>query len=50
MPALADKIPPFIDCVTIAAHADPAGQAGAIALADALQARGIETLIYGAAS
>jgi hypothetical protein len=47
LPALVDKIPSFIDCVTILAHPDPAGQAGAVALADALTARGLEVIVQG---
>jgi hypothetical protein len=49
MPALADKLPEYIECVTIWAHPDPAGQAGAIGLADKLLARGIEAIIQGIA-
>jgi hypothetical protein len=40
MPALAAVIPRFIECVTIYAHADKAGQDGAIKLAVALRMRG----------
>jgi Zn ribbon nucleic-acid-binding protein len=47
MPALADKLPEYIECVTICAHSDAAGQSGASALADALNARGIETILQG---
>ena len=42
MPALADAVPDYIEAVTIFAHPDPAGQRGAVALADTLDARGIE--------
>jgi hypothetical protein len=49
MPALADKLPDYIECCTIWAHSDPAGQAGAIGLADKLLARGIEAIIQGIA-
>jgi Toprim domain len=47
MPVLA--VPDYIACVTICAHPDAAGQKGALALADALAARGIEVLIQGCA-
>ena len=49
MPALADKVPAYVECVMIAAHPDPAGQTGAIALADALSARGVEVILQGIA-
>ena len=42
MPALADAIPAYIDCVTICADADEAGQRGAHGLARALRRREIE--------
>jgi hypothetical protein len=38
------------ECVTIFAHADPAGQSGARELADALVARGVEVRIEGIVS
>ncbi|MCF6110830.1 toprim domain-containing protein [Mesorhizobium muleiense] len=47
MSALAAQMPDWIDCVTIAADPDEAGQRGAIGLADALAARGFETFIEG---
>jgi hypothetical protein len=47
MPALADTVLSYIECVTILAHPDPAGQKGARALANALIARGIEVLVQG---
>jgi Toprim domain len=47
LPALADRVPDWIDCVTVVADPDPAGQAGALALAEALTERGIETLVRG---
>jgi putative DNA primase/helicase len=47
MPALAGIVPGYIECVTIFAHDDNAGQAGATALAERLHARGIEVLIEG---
>jgi hypothetical protein len=50
MPALADRVPRFIECVSIFAHPDPAGQAGAIGLADRLKPRGIETILQGLSS
>jgi hypothetical protein len=49
MPALADKLPSFIECVSIFAHTDPAGEAGALGLADALTARGFEVILQGIA-
>jgi hypothetical protein len=42
MPELADKVPDWIECVTIAAEGDSAGQRGAHQLADRLAVRGIE--------
>jgi hypothetical protein len=47
LPALADKVPNYIECVTIYAHADADGQAGARKLADALFARGFEVRTEG---
>jgi hypothetical protein len=47
MPKLADVIPRYIECVTIYAHADKAGQHGAEQLAQALDQRSIEVLIEG---
>jgi phage/plasmid primase-like uncharacterized protein len=47
MPALAEMLPGYIECVTICAHADKAGQDGALALADALDRRGVEVFIQG---
>lgn len=47
MPKLAAAVPDYIECVTIYAHADPAGQDGAHKLAAALRHRKIETLIEG---
>jgi hypothetical protein len=49
MPALAEKVPPFIEAVTIYAHADEAGQRGMHGLADALVSRGIDVFIEGLA-
>jgi hypothetical protein len=40
MPALADVVPDYIDCVSILAHADPAGIKGANELATRLRTRG----------
>jgi hypothetical protein len=42
MPALSESLPRYIESVTICAHADKAGQNGALALAEALDRRGIE--------
>jgi hypothetical protein len=50
MPALAEKVPDYIDAVTVFAHADTAGQNGAIELAKRLHGRGIEVFIEGIAS
>jgi hypothetical protein len=47
MPALANLVPTYIECVTIFAHADEAGQRGARELAEALHRRGIEVIIEG---
>lgn len=47
LPALAAAVPYYIECVTIFAHPDAAGQRGAYGLADGLVARGIETRIEG---
>jgi hypothetical protein len=49
MPALADAVPSYVEVVTIAAHYDLAGRRAALALADALCARGIETILLGVA-
>jgi hypothetical protein len=38
MPALADRFPPYVESVTICAHRDPAGRAGALVLGEALMA------------
>lgn len=40
LPGLADAVPTYIDCVTIAADDDRAGKAGAIKLMELLQLRG----------
>ena len=47
MPALAETLPGYIESVTICAHADKAGQDGALALADALDRRGVEVFTEG---
>jgi phage/plasmid primase-like uncharacterized protein len=47
MPKLAHVIPNYVECLTIYAHADQAGQHGAYELAQALDRRGIEVLIEG---
>jgi hypothetical protein len=47
MPALADAVPSYIECVTIYAHEDPAGQRGARALADRLLVRSVEVYVEG---
>jgi hypothetical protein len=48
MPALAGAVPPFIDCVTVYADADPDGQRGALELAERLDKRGFEVFVEGA--
>jgi hypothetical protein len=48
MPALADVVPDYIETLIIAAEADPAGQRGAIQLAERVAARGFEVRITGA--
>jgi hypothetical protein len=45
MPALAERIPSHIDCITVCADDDAAGQHGANTLADALTGRGFEVLL-----
>jgi putative DNA primase/helicase len=47
MPALAALVPDYIETVTICGHADLAGRRGALDLARALKARGIEVLVQG---
>jgi hypothetical protein len=47
MPALADVIPNYTDCITIYAHGDDAGQDGARKLAAAIERRKIEVTIEG---
>jgi phage/plasmid primase-like uncharacterized protein len=48
MPALAPLIPNYVEAVTIFAHDDEAGQRGALDLARALKARGLEIFVDGA--
>jgi hypothetical protein len=45
LPALAERIPSWIDCVTICADDDADGQKGATELARLIEARGIEVLL-----
>jgi len=47
MPVLADTVPRHVETVTIWAHPDPAGQAGARGLAQALFDRGVEVFVEG---
>jgi phage/plasmid primase-like uncharacterized protein len=47
MPAFADTVPRYIESITICAHSDQAGRNGALALADALDRRGVEVFIEG---
>jgi hypothetical protein len=49
MPALASVVPSYVECATIFAHRDPAGQRGAHKLARKLHQRGIEVFIEGVA-
>ena len=49
MPSLADKVPDYIEAVTVFAHADKAGQEGTRELAKRLHRRGIEVFIEGIA-
>jgi putative DNA primase/helicase len=49
MPALAPLIPNYIEAVTIYAHDDQAGQRGALDLARALNARGVDVFVDGVA-
>jgi hypothetical protein len=50
MPALVDAVPNYIECVTIYAHPDRAGQDGARKLAEGLARRGIEIRVEGLAA
>ena len=50
MPKLADVVPHYIECVTIYAHADKAGQDGASKLAAKFRERNIEVIIEGVAA
>jgi hypothetical protein len=45
MPALAERIPSYIDCITVCADDDADGQRHAYTLADALTGRGFEVLL-----
>jgi hypothetical protein len=47
MPALADVIPSYVECVTVYAHDDDDGQKYALELARLLDARGIEVFTEG---
>ena len=47
MRGLVDLVPPFIEVVTVCAHADKAGEDGARKLATALCKRGIEVRMEG---
>ncbi len=50
MPALADKVPDYIESVTIAVDADPEGERRSNELAERLAARGFEVLLSKAVS
>jgi hypothetical protein len=45
MPALADSVPGYVECVLVLGHDDPAGRRGATELAVRLRARGFETIL-----
>jgi hypothetical protein len=45
MPALADRIPAYVEAVTIYAHDDQAGQSGAAFLAERLVGHGLEVFV-----
>jgi len=47
MPALAEVVPDYIECVTIFAHDDDTGWDGATKLADALTSRKIDVIMEG---
>jgi hypothetical protein len=47
MPALADAIPNYVECVTIYKHSDADGRTNTIKLAEKLTARSMEVLIEG---
>jgi hypothetical protein len=47
MPSIAGMLPGYIESVTIFAHADKAGRDGALALAEALERRGVEVFMEG---
>jgi hypothetical protein len=47
MPKVAAAVPDYIDCVTIYAHPEEAGQNGARELAEAIAVRGIEVRVEG---
>jgi hypothetical protein len=47
LPALADAVPAYVECVTICAHPDQAGEINARQLAAALRKRSIETILEG---
>ena len=49
MPALADKVPDYVECVTIWREADKAGRDGADGLKDGLLDRGFEVRVVEAA-
>lgn len=47
MPSIADVVPSYIECATVYAHDDAAGQDHASKLAEKLSARGVEVFIEG---
>ena len=49
LPALAEAVPPYVECVMIASEEDKAGQRGADELGRQLEKRGIEVIMLGAA-
>ena len=46
LPMLADKVPTYVEVVTIAVDDDQAGRRGAYDLAQRLDSRGIEVILY----
>jgi hypothetical protein len=45
MPALAEAVPAYVECVTVIGHRDQAGERGATGLVSRLKARGFEVLL-----
>ena len=47
LPKLADAVPSYVECVTVFAHGDAAGQAGEGALARSLSNKGVAVSVTG---